>query len=217
MALLARSEGIPARVVTGYRGGDANRAGGYTVVRERNAHAWVEAYVDGAWRAFDPTPPIDGMHRTEGGLDGALDVVAYGMERALAALGRVTLFQWGIALGVAFVVLYAIREITRRLGRRRERTASVFGAHEPALPAFDALAEKLGAAGHPRAESEPIEAFARRITALEAPWSGAVADALARYAALRYGDRGEEREVVLAMDQAARAVTSSPAPRRSAP
>lgn len=217
MALLARSSGIPARVVSGYRGGDTNRVGGYTVVRERNAHAWVEAYVDGAWRAFDPTPPIEGMRRSEGGFDGAVDAVFYAFERALGALGRVSLLEWGLVLGAAFVVLYAIREITRRLGRRRQRTTSVFGALDPALPAFDALAEKLATAGHPRAASEPIESFARRIRALEAPWSRAVADALAQYAALRYGDRGDEREVVLAMEEAARAITSSPAPRGAAP
>jgi transglutaminase-like putative cysteine protease len=50
MALLARAQGIPTRVVSGYRGGDVNRVGGYTIVRERNAHAWVEAWVDGQWR-----------------------------------------------------------------------------------------------------------------------------------------------------------------------
>lgn len=217
MALLARSEGIPARVVTGYRGGDRNRVGGYTVVRERNAHAWVEAWIDGGWRAFDPTPPIDGMRRSEGGLDGALDVVTYAFERTLAAIGRVTLGQWGAALAAALVVLYVVREISRRAARRRRSGSEVFGAHAPSLPAFDALAAELEAAGHGRVASEPIESFARRITALDTAWSTSVADALVRYAALRYGDRGDEREVVRAMEQAARAITSSPAPRAAGP
>lgn len=218
MALLARSEGIPARVVSGYRGGDANTAFGYTVVRERNAHAWVEAYVDGAWRAFDPTPPIEGMRRTESRFDGAIDAAFYALERALAALGRVTLLQWGVVLGAAFVVLYAIREVGRFLGRRRGATTSVLGAAAPVLPAFDALATRLEAAGHARDASEPIEAFARRIEAVDAPWSDAVADALARYAALRYGDQGEEPQVVAALEAATRAlVSASPARRAAAP
>jgi transglutaminase-like putative cysteine protease len=53
--------GIPARMVTGYSGGDLLGAGDEAVVRESNAHAWVEARVgsNGEWVAFDPTPADD--------------------------------------------------------------------------------------------------------------------------------------------------------------
>lgn len=209
MALLARAQGIPARVITGYRGGDVNRVGGYTVIRERNAHAWVEAWVDGKWRTFDPTPPIEDMRREPGTVASALDVASYAIDRAIAALGRITLVQWGLGLGGLAVVLYAVREITNRLARRRgKRTRSVFGEHEASLPAFDALTDALSAAGHPRAESEPIESFARRLLALDAPWKQSVADALSGYAALRYGNEGDAKNVVDALERAAR-VTSS--------
>jgi transglutaminase-like putative cysteine protease len=58
MVLMLRSQGIPARLVTGFLGGDYNPFEGYTIVRENNAHAWVEAYLPGlGWRIFDPTPP----------------------------------------------------------------------------------------------------------------------------------------------------------------
>lgn len=206
MALLARSSGIPARVVTGYRGGDVNRVGNYTVVRERNAHAWVEAWVDGKWRTFDPTPPIEGMRREPDTFAASLDVANYAFDRAIIALGAITLLQWGIGLGVLAAVLYAIREVTRRLARVRARGAkSIFGEYDAALPAFDALTDALADAGHPRSASEPIESFARRLVALDVPWSRAAADALARYAALRYGDRGEPTDVVGALEQAAAA------------
>jgi transglutaminase-like putative cysteine protease len=56
LVLLARSVGVPARVVTGYRVAEYNALGGYHVVRERNAHAWVEAWVEGKWVTRDPTP-----------------------------------------------------------------------------------------------------------------------------------------------------------------
>lgn len=204
MALLARAEGIPARVVSGYRAGDFNRIGGYTVVRERNAHAWVEAWVDGKWRMYDPTPPIDGVRNEPGTLSASLDVASYAIDRAIFALGRITLLQWGIGLGIAIIVLYAIREITLRLAKRRgARARSIFGDHEASLPAFDALADVLASAGHPRAESEPIESFARRLRSLGAPWAKTVADALSRYAALRYGSRGDEKDVVDALEKAA--------------
>ncbi len=56
MCVLLRQSGVPARVVTGFRAHEWNRRGGYFVVRMKDAHAWVEAYVNGAWRPVDPTP-----------------------------------------------------------------------------------------------------------------------------------------------------------------
>jgi transglutaminase-like putative cysteine protease len=66
LAALCNSAGIPARLVTGYLAAERDDEGRY-VVRESNAHAWVEAQAGPArWRAFDPTPP------------GALDLVPGG-------------------------------------------------------------------------------------------------------------------------------------------
>jgi hypothetical protein len=73
---MLRSQGIPARMVVGYHGGEYNNLGGYYHVRQKHAHAWVEAYLEpgqypihqlatgsddsgryGAWLRLDPTPP----------------------------------------------------------------------------------------------------------------------------------------------------------------
>lgn len=60
LALMSRSIGIPARVITGYIVSDFNEVSGQFVVRESNAHAWVEAEIArGEWRTFDGTPPAD--------------------------------------------------------------------------------------------------------------------------------------------------------------
>jgi transglutaminase-like putative cysteine protease len=56
LAVMLRSLGIPARVVNGFQRGEWNPYGGYFMVRLLDAHAWVEAYVDGAWSTFDPSP-----------------------------------------------------------------------------------------------------------------------------------------------------------------
>jgi transglutaminase-like putative cysteine protease len=58
MVLMLRALAIPARIVTGFSGGDVNEYGGYIIVRQSNAHSWVEAAIDGGWRSFDPTPPV---------------------------------------------------------------------------------------------------------------------------------------------------------------
>jgi transglutaminase-like putative cysteine protease len=69
--LLLRAAGIPARVVTGYQGGEMNPGGGYMIVRQSDAHAWAEALVDGRWQRFDPTAAV-APSRIEGGLGAAL-------------------------------------------------------------------------------------------------------------------------------------------------
>lgn len=69
--VLLRAAGIPARVVTGYQGGEINPTGGYLIVRQSDAHAWAEAMLGGRWRRFDPTGAV-APSRIERGLGGAL-------------------------------------------------------------------------------------------------------------------------------------------------
>lgn len=62
MAIMLRSIGIPARYVTGFLPGEYNDVGGDFIVRESDAHAWVEVYFPGYdWITFDPTPPGNGQ------------------------------------------------------------------------------------------------------------------------------------------------------------
>jgi len=57
MAILLRTQGIPSRVVNGFRTTEFNDLTGKYVVRASSAHSWVEAYVPGrGWVSFDPTP-----------------------------------------------------------------------------------------------------------------------------------------------------------------
>lgn len=56
--LVLRRLGIPARYVTGFAHPEVASSGSYGIYRRKNAHSWVEAYVDGGWYIFDPTPVI---------------------------------------------------------------------------------------------------------------------------------------------------------------
>jgi hypothetical protein len=57
LAIMLRINGIPARLVGGYRGGYYNDVGQYYIVPQKYAHAWVEAYVKPkGWVRLDPTP-----------------------------------------------------------------------------------------------------------------------------------------------------------------
>jgi transglutaminase-like putative cysteine protease len=55
-AMMMRAAGVPARVVTGYLGGEWNPVGGYLIVRQSDAHAWTEVWLEGTgWTRIDPT------------------------------------------------------------------------------------------------------------------------------------------------------------------
>jgi len=70
-AALARAAGIPARVVTGYQGGTRNPYADYWIVRQSDAHAWDEVWIDGrGWLRIDPTSAI-APQRVEAGLTDA--------------------------------------------------------------------------------------------------------------------------------------------------
>jgi transglutaminase-like putative cysteine protease len=59
MALLLRMGGVPARVATGFTPGTLDTTRNEYVVRDLDAHSWVEAYFPGyGWMTFDPTPSI---------------------------------------------------------------------------------------------------------------------------------------------------------------
>ncbi|AXQ22045.1 DUF3488 domain-containing protein [Acinetobacter wuhouensis] len=64
--MLMRYAGIPARVVTGYQGGELAPDGQSWEVRQLDAHAWAEVYQDGQWHRIDPTAMIAPMRLNQG-------------------------------------------------------------------------------------------------------------------------------------------------------
>ena len=63
MAILLRAAGIPTRLINGFLMGEYNPVGGDYIIRQSDAHTWVEVYEAGmGWMEFDPTPP-DPNHR----------------------------------------------------------------------------------------------------------------------------------------------------------
>lgn len=82
---LMRAAGVPARVVTGYLGGELNPLDGHIVVRQSDAHAWAEVWLgeDQGWVRVDPTASISPA-RVERGIGAALPATE--MPPALARL-----------------------------------------------------------------------------------------------------------------------------------
>lgn len=81
-AVMMRAAGLPARVVLGYQGGEINPMGQYMIVRQSDAHAWTEVWLEGrGWSRVDPTAAV-APGRIEAGMSGA----------ALAGIGA----NWGL-------------------------------------------------------------------------------------------------------------------------
>lgn len=69
---LMRAAGVPARIVTGYQGGELNPNGNYLIVRQSDAHAWAEVWLEKqGWVRVDPTAAVS-PNRIESGIDDAL-------------------------------------------------------------------------------------------------------------------------------------------------
>ncbi len=76
--VLMRAAGIPARVVTGYLGGEVNPLGNYLIVRQYHAHAWAEIWLEEqGWVRVDPTSVISS--RVSEGIESAIPETAIGI------------------------------------------------------------------------------------------------------------------------------------------
>ena len=100
MAFVLRAAGIPVRVVVGYQGGERNPMGGYLIVRQSDAHAWVEVWMEGRWMRVDPTSVVAPQRL----VSGAESFVAQGQgalmpegAQALRRMGRFFQLGWDSA------------------------------------------------------------------------------------------------------------------------
>jgi hypothetical protein len=224
--LLLRVRGVPARYVTGFRGGEWNAVGDYVAVRDDRAHAWAEAFVaDRGWVRVDATPPGAPLPRAGrvSEIVDALDyfwnrwVVGYDLGRQLELARRAGRHivtpaaranRSGVALSVAGAcALAALLLFARRLRRRRATgardshpitRATVWTA--PRVGPIDRLYRRtlgrLARAGCPRRPNETPHEYAERVRA-----SGLVApddftQLTERYAAARFGGHDADDKVV---------------------
>jgi transglutaminase-like putative cysteine protease len=101
--VLMRAMGIPARIVTGYQGGQYNILDGYLAVRQSDAHAWAEVFLDGrGWVRVDPTSAVapgrtgslQRLATPRGVLGQAMDSVTPGLSAALRSAWEAMNNSW---------------------------------------------------------------------------------------------------------------------------
>lgn len=222
--VLMRAAGVPARVVTGYLGGDFNPLDGYVIVRQAEAHAWAEVYVrERGWMRVDPTA-VSVPGRVESGMAGAVpsgDPVPF-MMRADAAWLKSMRYNWEALTNQwnLWVLGYNTerqRDFLSRIGLSdadwkdlATLLTSTLGViimlllawslkrlvrPDPVQQSWLQFCRKLAAAGLSRHAHEGPRDFSQR-AALRFPALAAIIDSLAgRYIALRYGPNRADGEV----------------------
>ena len=148
--LMLRSLGIPARLATGYSTGQYDPVLNQSVVREKDAHAWVEAWFpNDGWVPVDPSPGYTGLPATQfpnhwaaAGIAQLLPHLTIGAPPVvLASFGFLAVVPIGIA--VALVVVLAYAWWRRRRTRRRALAAAPPGSSE-LLDLYDRLQARAG-------------------------------------------------------------------------
>jgi len=238
--VLLRAAGIPARVVTGYQGGEINPDGEYLIVRQSDAHAWAEVLLDGAWQRFDPTAAV-APSRIEHGIGAALPLtepVPYLARLDMTWLKNLRLhwdainYQW--QRGVVGFNIDRQRNLLRDLGLGNARpwqivalaagVIVVWGAivlglarrralrADPAAALWSLACRRLAHAGLRRSPEEGPLAYAQRAARRWPQWGALFARIGESYALLRYGPDSAQRGELIASLRAS--VASLPAARR---
>jgi protein-glutamine gamma-glutamyltransferase len=215
-AVLMRAAGVPARIVTGYQGGDINPIDGQLTIRQSDAHAWVEIWLaDDGWIRVDPTA-LTVPERIETGLAAAVnpdDPLPF-MARPNLSWLRAIRFNWEALASYwnIWIVGYNMdrqRELLSRFGMPSpswEKLAMalfwVVGLivavlslwilrksqdEDPPASTWARFCRKLARRGTARRPSEGPREFALRAAAAHPHAARAVTEISELYISLRYG------------------------------
>ncbi|MBY6203334.1 transglutaminase TgpA family protein [Halomonas denitrificans] len=212
-AVLMRHAGIPTRVVTGYQGGYWQAADEYLLVRNSDAHAWNEVWLEGrGWTRVDPTSAVsptrilDGARSALPGAGGWLSadwafqlrnqydrlqhlwnrwVLGFDADRQESMLRRLGLQTLGLA-GQAALMVAAILLLAPLAWWLRGLLAGARRTPDPLVRAWRRVEQRLGRAGPSRRAHETVREWMPRAAATLQNRDEllALAD---RYQRLRYG------------------------------
>ncbi len=213
--VMLRAAGIPARVVTGYQGGEMNPTGGYMIVRQSDAHAWTEALINGRWQRYDPTAavapsrvergfasslpegePIPLFSRLDGGwlkdLGLVLDSVNHSWRNHVVDFNyqrqRALWREMSLDVFAPWQIVVAVATAAGLWGGGILLWLAVRRRRkERALVLWDDVCRRLARAGLPREAHEGPLAFAQRAAARWPQFAIAFAAIGEAYATLRYG------------------------------
>ena len=166
LTVLCRAQGIPARVVSGFVASDGEETG-QILLRDANAHAWTEIWVDNwGWAVVDATPPADRGDNAPTLLENWSDLVA----AALDSLMRWSIVRWPLVLSGATWLLFSLgvwrfrRAINRHLGRVAQEDGEI--ARRQIAADYARVSQQLARRFRPRHAWETPDEWLRSARAL---------------------------------------------------
>ncbi len=170
--LLLRAAGVPARYAVGYSVQEYSRLEKAFVVRDRHAHAWALAWVGGAWRAVDVTPPDwSRIEREAAGWTLMSDLWAWLRYRISWLRYREEARKHLVWLLIPLALVLARRFYRERGGVRRVRTAEAVRRGPEIRPGADSdfyrIESYLSERGYGRETGEPLSHWLRRLARQE--------------------------------------------------
>src|SRR5215208_3938180 len=190
LAVMARSLGIPARVVTGYAPGEYNPFTGYYDVRASDPHAWVEVYFPGyGWSTFDPTPSfyatpwqyraadnLQGgkvfgfMAKRLGEAAGPAAATAGTLMRGVARLDPASIIILGLLVGGAYLAFFYTRKFVAHRNRKTVMVRPIKVSDARLYSRYKKITTAIEEMGIVRESQETPEQYARRAArALDEP------------------------------------------------
>jgi transglutaminase-like putative cysteine protease len=186
VALMCRAQGIPARIAIGYAPGERDAASGAYIVRDEDAHAWVEAYVrNKGWITVEASPATAEQARVAASRAWTTRLSRFISRHMIAMVVLLAALGWG-------ALLVKNRWLDEYLARRRrERTLGAQGHRGAIILLYDTLTRALAKRGLPRRPSETPNEYARRLgkSAYLVLIMPGVSVLTAEYLAARFGAR----------------------------
>jgi protein-glutamine gamma-glutamyltransferase len=172
--LLLRGAGVPTRYAVGYAVHEWSALERRFIVRANDAHAWALAWVDGAWRDIDTTPP-EWVAAERDAVSSFTVGDLWSWAGYLFARWRWSEREDRLTASIGWLVVPLFALLAWRLySRRRVGRATAVGARPRVRPAgadsaFYEIERTLSRLAFPRAAAEPLSVWIRRVAAAELP------------------------------------------------
>jgi len=209
-ALLLRLAGVPTRYVTGFVAVEKNPSGDYWIARNRDAHAWAEAYDQERqqWVIVEATPPAGAPQASGARASLTWDAIKFRLRQLivmartrglagvrmwlgarLTALGRLFLSTSPVGILAKTAIVAVVFLLGLRKWRRRQKPTAEQRQIESMRSLLARLDRIMGRRGLIRRPCETLHHFARRLRAGDLPEeaSARAAQWYRDYAVARYG------------------------------
>ncbi|MBL8742627.1 MAG: transglutaminase domain-containing protein, partial [Myxococcales bacterium] len=236
MAVMLRAVGVPTRTVNGFAGGKYNSYGDFYVVRQGDAHSWVEVYVDGTgWVTVDPTPvagttPAGELSQPWNSMAEMVEaisqrwrrhVVGYDLEQQVGMWDRFTERKEGesqsragtFRVVIGLLALAAVVAVVVVVVRRRRAQPSREVDIQPkarhiarATAIYETLEAALVAQGVFRSPGTPPLRHAENMFASAHPLGSEVLDITQVYLSVRFGGMALSDEAAVELERRVRSI-----------